>query len=140
MKGNNQPEIHNKNIRQKNLEEINRLSQLIRSLNKEQLRGIIYVLADENENNNFKIFEFDLEQLPYDKYKKLEEYVYNCKNNKNINNSNINKNLKINKDMNKSENKNNKYNNEIGINDKINVNKKINKNNNINNNIINKNN
>ena len=138
-KGNNQPEILNKNIRQKNLEEINRLSQIIRSLNKEQLKGIIYILADKHENNNSKIFEFDLEQLPFDKYKKLEEYVYNCKNNKNTNINNIHKNEKINKDMNKKDNKNNKKYNELGINDNINVNNKINKNNSVNNNIINKN-
>lgn len=135
IKGNNQLELHNKNIRQKNLEEINRLSQLIRSLNKEQLKGIIYILSDKNENNDSKIFEFDLEQLPNDKYKKLEEYVYNCKNNKNTNNINGVQKMKIIKDM----NKNIKNNNEIGINDKINVNNKINKNSNINNNIINKN-
>ena len=138
IKGNNQPEMHNnnKNIRHKSIEEINRLSQLIRSLNREQLKGIIYILSDKNENNNKKTFEFDLEQLPYDQYKKLEEYVYNCKNGKNTNINNINnnhKNMKANNNINKNENKNIKNNNEIGINDKIN------KNNNINNNIINKN-
>ena len=142
IKGNNQPEMHNnKNIRHKSLEEINRLGQLIRSLNKEQLKGIIYLLSDKNEYNNSIKFEFDLEQLPFDKYKKLEEYVYNCKNGKNTNINNIyniNKNLKINKDINKNENKNIKNNNE-DINDKINENNKTNKYNNINNNIINKN-
>ena len=127
---------NNKNIRYKSLEEINRLSQLIRSLNREQLKGIIYILSDKNENNNKKTFEFDLEQLPYGQYKKLEEYVYNCKNGKNTNINTINnnhKNMKTNNNINKNENKNIKNNNETGINDKTN------KNNNINNNIINKN-
>ena len=130
IKGNNQTEVHNKNIRQKSIEEINRLSQLIRSLNKEQLKGIIPILSDKSEKTNSKTFEFDLDKLPYDKYKNLEEYVLSCKNNKNpMNNNNINhKNLKLNKDNNKSENKNNKNLNEAESKDKINVN--ITKNNN----------
>lgn len=148
IKGNNQTEVHNKNIRQKSIEEINRLSQLIRSLNKEQLKGIIPILADKNEKNNSKTFEFDLDQLPYDKYKKLEEYVHSCKNNKNPSNNNINhKNLKLNKDIIKSENKNIKNVNEAESKDKINENTIKNNNasnrknnNNSNNSTINKNN
>ena len=121
IKGDNQPEMHNnnKNIRHKSLEEINRLNQLIKSLNREQLKGIIYILSDKSDNNNKKTFELDLEQLPYVQYKKLEEYVYNCKNGKNTNINNniseIHESMKINKDIN---NKNIKNNNEIDVNDK----------------------
>ena len=132
IKVNNQTnEVHNKVIK-KNLEEINNLSHLIRSLTKEQLRGIIPIVADKNDYHNGKSFEFDLEQLPSDKYKRLEEYVYSCKNNKMKNNTNKVTNKEI-----KNDNKNkNNYEGEANK-DKINMNKNNNLNNNLNNNTMN---
>ena len=139
IKGNNQnnfyDNIYNKNIRQKNLEQINRLGRLIKELNKQQLKGIVPILSDKNENNNLKIFEFDLDQLPYDKFKKLEEYVHNCINlNRKMNNNQMsnNKNNGLKKVNNKNENTNiNKKNNyESGEKNKTNINKNINHNNN----------
>ena len=135
IKVNNMNDTHNKNMKMKNLDEINELGQLIRTLSKQQLRGIISILSDPNEVNNQKIFEFDLVQLPFDKYKKLEEYVKNCiyknKNTKHIIHKNSNTKHEINKDFN-----NNK--NFIGNDSKEkNINKK--NNNNFNNSTVNKN-
>ena len=105
IKENNQNDIHNKNNRQKSMDEINHLGQLIRTLNKQQLKGIIPILSDKNEGSNNKMFEFNLEQLSFDKFKKLEDYVFSCinknkntNNNKNVNNNNNevdNNNIKI---------------------------------------------
>ena len=129
IKDNKLNDKNNKINKPKSWEEINHLGQLIRTLNKQQLKGIIPILSDKNENNNTKMFEFNLEQLSLEKFEKLEEYVLNCINkNKNSNN---NKNINIsNKEINKSENK---------INKNVNNNLNINKNNNVNNSDINKN-
>ena len=103
--------------KKKNLEEINHLGQLIRTLNKSQLKGIIPILSDKNESNNSKIFEFDLEQLPFDKFKKLEEYVLNCINkNKNPSKSTNG----INKEINKTIKNNNESKEKLEINKKNN--------------------
>ena len=103
---NNQNDSHNKIIKHKSIEEINHLGRLIRTLNKPQLKGIIAILSDNNEKNNSKTFEFDLEQLSYEKYQNLDEYVRKCKNqNKTFiknNPKNENSNIKLNK--NKSDN------------------------------------
>jgi hypothetical protein len=132
IKGNNLNEKNNKNNKPKSWEEINHLGQLIRTLNRQQLKGIIPILSDKNDNNNEKMFEFNLEQLSLEKFEKLEEYVLNCKN-KNSNNNN-NKNINIaNKEINKNENKINK-----NVNNNLNINNK-NNNNNVNSNEINKN-
>ena len=148
IKGNNQNNIYNKNLRQKNLEQINRLGQLIKELNKQQLRGIVPILSDKKENNNLKFFEFDLDQLPPDKFKKLEEYVHNCINtNRKINNKNHilnNKNNGLNKvnNNNKKENISKKKIIESGEKNKTNINKNIiynNKNNMVKNENIDKN-
>lgn len=136
IKGNNQNIIYNKNIKQKNLEEINILGRLIKELDKQQLKGIVPILSDKIENNNLKTFEFDLEELPYDKLKKLEDYVHNCINiNRKLKNKNqiLNKNNGLNKVNNKNENISKKNIYESG--DK----NKANKNNNNNHNNINRN-
>ena len=88
IKVNNQTnEAYSRTIK-RNLEEIKNLCQLIKTLTKEQLKGIIPIVCDKNENHKSKQFEFDLEQLPSETYKKLEEYVYNCKNSKSNKNNN----------------------------------------------------
>ena len=95
--------IPNKNIKQRSMEEINRLSQLIRTLNKLELKGIIPIIFDNKEKNDSKEYIFDLEQLPNDKFKRLQEYVHNCRKNKNPlidNNSNIELNKEINNNLN----------------------------------------
>ena len=133
IKGNNLNEKNNKNNKPKSWEEINHLGQLIRTLNRQQLKGIIPILSDKNDNNNEKMFEFNLEQLSLEKFEKLEEYVLNCKNKNSNNNKNININI-ANKEINKNENKINK-----NVNNDLNINNNKNNNNNINNNEINKN-
>ena len=111
-----QKEILNKNIKTKNSTTINKLSQMIRTLSKAQLKGIIPILWDTNEVTDKKSFEFDLDKLPDDKIKKLEIYVNNCcAQNKNSNS--INKNIN-----NKKENKNNGITNGIKKNGNINSN------------------
>ena len=80
---------NNQNIyEKKSLEEINHLGSLIRTLNKQQLRGIIPILADKKRNNDVKMLEFDIEQLPPDKYINLEKYVQKCINKNNLKNDN----------------------------------------------------
>lgn len=83
----------------KSQEEINNLGQLIRTLNKVQLKGIIPLIKEEEEKDS-KLFEFDLEQLTLDKYTKLENYVNKCKS---INENTIYKSLKLENDKNKNE-------------------------------------
>ena len=57
-------------------EEKNKLAKLIKyNLKKEQLKGIAKILMG---NDNIKILEFDIDQLPYDKLKNLEKYIYDC--------------------------------------------------------------
>ena len=121
--GNTQKEIYNKNIKPKNSSEISKLSDRIRTLSKQQLRGIIQILWDKSEMTDKKTFEFDLDKLSSDKFQKLENYVNKCCSDNSKTNI-INKNM-----TNKKENKSN------GIN-----NNSIKKNGNINNNGIHKNN
>ena len=140
LKVNNMNEVQNKNFKQKEIDDkgkINYLGQLIRKLNLPQLKGIVSILSDKNQATNNKVFEFDLDKLPFEKFKKLEEYVLNCiNNNKNLNNNNVkNINNGINKNINKSANKTNKNINELKEKEKK-INKKIN---NSNNSTINKN-
>ena len=80
------------------LEEKNNLGNLIRSLNREQLKGIIKILSDPNNDNSqqkSKYFEFDIDKLPPKKLRELERYVKNC----------INGNNKTNQSNNNSSNK-----------------------------------
>ncbi len=113
---NTQKEIINKNIKVKNSTTINKLSQMIRTLSKQQLRGIIPILCDTNEVIDRKSFEFDLDKLPDDKFKKLDIYVNNCFI-QNKHSNTINKNV-----SNKKENKNNGITNGIKKNGNINSN------------------
>lgn len=58
---------------------------MIKSLNKQQLKGILPILWDEDEMADKKTFEFDLDQLPDVQLKRIENYVISCINeNKNI--------------------------------------------------------
>ena len=114
----NQKETSNKNIKVKNTASITKLSGMIKNLTKKQLKGIIPILS--NEKTEQKSFEFDLEELPDDKFKKLEIYVVNCINeNRNINHINKNINTHI---LNKKDNKNNGINNGFKMNGNINNN------------------
>ena len=109
---------HNKPM---TVEEKNQLGNNIRSLNKDQLKGIIKILSENNPAPKSKYFEFDIDQLSTKKLRELEKYVKEClasntKSNKNLssnsNNSTNNKNININnKNMNQKENQNNKNNN-----------------------------
>ena len=101
------------------VEEKNQLGNNIRSLNKEQLKGIIRILSENNPMPKTKYFEFDIDKLSNKKLRELEKYVKEClssnnKNNKNIT-SNNNNNTHIqnsnNKTQNQKENQNNKSNN-----------------------------
>ena len=112
-KNNQQNNEHNKPM---TVEEKNQLGNNIRSLNKEQLKGIIKILSENVPNQKSKYFEFDIDQLSTKKLRELEKYVKEClssKNNKNtssnINNTH-NKNVN-NKAVNQKENQNNKSNN-----------------------------
>ena len=48
------------------------------------------------------MFEFDLEQLSFEKFKKLEEYVLNCINKNKNPTKIINKNIGTNKEINRN--------------------------------------
>jgi hypothetical protein len=102
--GNSQKDLTKMN-KTKNTASIHNLSQMIRNLTKIQLKGIIPILWENNEATDKKTYEFDLDKLSDDKFKKLEKYVVDCFNeNKNINH--------INKALNhKKENKSNGINN-----------------------------
>lgn len=100
------------------VEEKNQLGNNIRSLNKEQLKGIIKILSENNPIPQSKYFEFDIDKLSTKKLRELEKYVKDClasnnKNNKNI--PSISTQIKNNKTQNQKENQNNKSNNK-GIN------------------------
>ena len=70
--------------------EKNALGSNIRSLNPDQLRGIIAILSDSNSvEQNLRYFEFDIENLPTKKLRELEKYVKNA-----LNSANSNKNKK----------------------------------------------
>ena len=117
VKKNNQQ--NNEQNKPMTVEEKNQLGNNIRSLNKEQLKGIIKILSENNPMPKSKYFEFDIDKLSTKKLRELEKYVKEClasnnKNNKNItsNNNNThhiqNSNNKI---QNQIENQNNKSNN-----------------------------
>ena len=106
----NKSNDQNKNSKRKNMEEINHLSQLIRTLNREQLKGIIPIISDQNEIVEGNKIEFDIIKLPSDKFKRLEEYVYGCYNINKYPNNNVNKNDNSDIGINKNENIDNKNN------------------------------
>ncbi len=59
--------------------EKNALGSNIRSLNPDQLKGIISILSDSNSvEQNLRYFEFDIENLPVRKLRELEKYVKKC--------------------------------------------------------------
>ena len=115
---------NNESNKPMSVEEKNQLGNDIRSLNKEQLKGIIRILRESDSYPKTKYFEFDIDQLSNKKLRELEKYVKECislnnKNNKqhgqNINNSNKKENLKENKN-----NKNTNNNTTTNINNNIN--------------------
>ena len=67
------------------VDEKNQLGNYIRSLTKEQLKGIIRILNDSDSYPKTKYFEFDIDKLPTKKLRDLEKYVKECIN---INNKN----------------------------------------------------
>ena len=92
------------------VEDKNQLGNDIRSLNKEQLKGIIKILSESDTYPKSKYFEFDIDKLSNKKLRELEKYVSECisKNNKGHNQTaNNNNNLK----NQTKENTNNKNNN-----------------------------
>ena len=83
------------------LEEKNQLGNQIRTLNREQLRGIIKILSDpaNDTQQKSKYFEFDIDKLAPKKLRELERYVKSCingsnKNNTATNSTNSNNNVK----------------------------------------------
>ena len=120
------------------LEEKNQLGNQIRTLNREQLRGIIKILSDPANDNQqkSKYFEFDIDKLAPKKLRELERYVKSCISgtNKNINNANStnNNNSNVKKEIkNQNDKPKNLTNNHENINKNINTQNKppINKNN-----------
>ena len=102
------------------VEEKNQLGNNIRSLNKEQLKGIIKILSENNPIPQSKYFEFDIDKLSTKKLRELEKYVKDClasnnKNNKNIPSISTQIQSSNNITQNQKENQNNKSNNR-GIN------------------------
>ena len=98
------------------VEEKNQLGNNIRSLNKEQLKGIIKILSENNPIPQSKYFEFDIDKLSTKKLRELEKYVKDClasnnKNNKNIPSISTQLQSSNNKTQNQKENQNNKSNN-----------------------------
>ena len=89
------------------VDEKNQLGNYIRSLTKEQLKGIIRILNDSDSYPKTKYFEFDIDKLPTKKLRDLEKYVKECINinNKNLKNQNAN-----NKNQNAKDNTINKNN------------------------------
>ena len=72
------------------ISEKNSLGNSIRSLNPEQLKGIVSILSDSMViDQKSKFFEFDIETLNTRKLRELEKYVKNCLKNKNNTNSSI---------------------------------------------------
>jgi hypothetical protein len=102
------------------VEEKNQLGNNIRSLNKEQLKGIIKILSENNPIPQSKYFEFDIDKLSTKKLRELEKYVKDClasnnKNNKNVPSISTQIQSSNNNTQNQKENQNNKSNNK-GIN------------------------
>ena len=92
------------------VEEKNQLGNNIRSLNKEQLKGIIKILSENNPIPQSKYFEFDIDKLSTKKLRELEKYVKDCMN-INLKNKNQNQNAQHNtNNKNQKENINNKTN------------------------------
>jgi len=61
------------------MDEKNALGADIRTLNPNQLRGIIGILSDPKDvDQNLKFFEFDIENLAVRKLRELEKYVKGC--------------------------------------------------------------
>ena len=106
---------HNKPM---TVEEKNQLGNDIRSLNKEQLKGIIRILKESDSYPKTKYFEFDIDQLPNKKLRELEKYVKECINLNNKNNKQHNQNMinNTNKIPNQKENSNNINKNNTNIN------------------------
>lgn len=101
------------------VEEKNQLGNNIRTLNKEQLKGIIKILSDNNSMPKSKYFEFDIDKLPNKKLRELEKYVKEClalnnssnkNNSSNNNNSNVHNQNTNNKTTNQKDNQNNNKN------------------------------
>ena len=91
------------------VEEKNQLGNDIRSLNKEQLKGIIRILKESDSYPKTKYFEFDIDQLPNKKLRELEKYVKECISTNNKNNKQHNQNTNANnKNQNLKENNINK--------------------------------
>ena len=90
------PSQNNDSNKPMTVEEKNQLGNLIRSLNKEQLKGIIRILNDSDSVPKSKYFELDIDKLPNKKLRDLEKYVKDCisANNRNSKNqhNNINRN------------------------------------------------
>lgn len=101
-KVNQQNNEHNKPM---TVEEKNQLGNNIRTLNKEQLKGIIKILNENNSVPKSKYFEFDIDKLPNKKLRELERYVKECLivNNRNLSSLSANP-----KNLNQKENQNNK--------------------------------
>ena len=99
---NQQNSEHNKPM---TVEEKNQLGNNIRTLNKEQLKGIIKILNENNSVPKSKYFEFDIDKLPNKKLRELERYVKECLivNNRNLSSLSANP-----KNLNQKENQNNK--------------------------------
>ena len=100
------------------VEEKNQLGNNIRSLNKEQLKGIIKILSENNPIPQSKYFEFDIDKLSTKKLRELEKYVKDClasnnKNNKNIPSISTQIQSSNNNTQNQKENQNNKSNNKV---------------------------
>ena len=96
------------------VEEKNQLGNNIRSLNKDQLKGIIKILSENNPIPQSKYFEFDIDKLTTKKLRELEKYVKDCLASNNKNNKNISSNThsqNSNNKQNQKENQNNKSNN-----------------------------
>ena len=82
------------------VEEKNQLGNDIRSLNKEQLKGIIRILKESETYPKTKYFEFDIDQLPNKKLRELEKYVKECISLNNKNNNNVNSQQQMNQSSN----------------------------------------
>ena len=110
-----------KNIQQINednkpmtVEEKNKLGNDIRALNKEQLKGIISILSENNTAPKSKYFEFDIDKLTPKKLRELEKYVKKClSSNSNKNNTSNNPHNKNTNKLNQKEGQVNKSNSKL---------------------------
>ena len=107
----------NEHLKPMTVEEKNKLGSDIRSLNKDQLKGIIKILSDNNPTPKSKYFEFDIDKLSPKKLRELEKYVKECldlnNNNKNNSSNNIHNKTAYNNKTNQKENQNNKSSNKL---------------------------